>query len=207
MPFHFKAQPTTTRWTGLTLIVMISVAAVSAGLLIKATPWSNHPASPAIGKPAPRIDLVRLSDEGTYEEIDSRGEGKVVLLHCFGTWCGPCRAEFPHLSKLIATVAKQEQVEFLPISSERMGTETFESLWAETKKFFDEHQIRGIAYADPRGITRRSMAERLQRKSLYFPTSILIDRDGKIAGVWEGYNDDTLEQIRSAIRDVVSRSS
>ena len=60
-------------------------------------------------------------------------------------------------------------------------------------------------HADPNGVTRRSAAERLEQSSIFYPTSILVGSDGKIAGVWLGYTPDSVTQIESSIEQLLAK--
>lgn len=205
MSHHSNDKPAKTRrshWPSIFLFV--AVAAIISGLAWLVTPRRLTSQSPAIGKTAPLIDLVRLSDNGIDGSMDSRPNRKVVLLHCWATWCPPCRHEYPNLSKLANRFGDTGQFVFIPVSCESVGGETFEGLWSKTKTYFDSRGIDGVAYADPRGMTRRSIAERLERDSLYFPTSLLIDEAGTIVGVWEGVASSTLSEIEAAVTELVS---
>ena len=179
----------------LTLLVVAFVIGRSPDIWIRAI--SN---SPAIGKPAPRMDLVRLCDNETFDTLQSRPPNQAVLLHCWATWCPPCRDEFPCLCDLSDRLQQEGDFQFYPISCERVGGETFEALWSKTSNFFESEGLSRVAYADPRGVTRRSMAERMEQQSLCLPTSMLVGVDGTIVGVWEGYTANTIAEIEAAVQ-------
>ncbi|MCW1928224.1 thiol-disulfide oxidoreductase ResA [Bhargavaea beijingensis] len=49
-----------------------------------------------VGDTAPDFELVDL-EGNTHRLSDYRGEG--VFLNFWGTWCGPCKKEMPHMEK------------------------------------------------------------------------------------------------------------
>jgi cytochrome c biogenesis protein CcmG/thiol:disulfide interchange protein DsbE len=163
--------------------------------------------SPAIGKTAPRLDLVRLTDQPLMDPVENVAEGKVTLLHFWGTWCGPCRMEYPHLSESVDRLGARSEFEFVSISCESDSYETFDGLRQKTDDYFDSEGIECSAFADARGITRRSAAERLERNSMFYPTSILVGADGKIAGVWEGYTPESVDQMDVLIEQLLALES
>lgn len=178
------SRPRLVRDIGWLLIPLVLVIA-----LVVLVPSRNAAPeqSPAVGKPAPAIDLVRFAEDRSLESFSSLPEGKVTLLHFWGTWCPPCRMEYPHLAEMTQRLSQSSDFRFLPVSCEGGRGETLESLRKKTREFFASENIESPAFADPQGRTRRSAVERLEQSSLFFPTSILIDGDGKIVGVWEGY--------------------
>ena len=155
--------------------------------------------SPAIGKPAPQVDLVLLSNQPELSRIADVAKNQVTLLHCWGTWCGPCQMEYPDLSQMAHSMENEGQLRFLSVSCESGPHETFESLWGKTQNYFEGAEIQSTAYADPRGLTRRSICERLERERMFYPTSIVIDAEGAIAGVWEGYTPSSVYEIKKTI--------
>jgi thiol-disulfide isomerase/thioredoxin len=160
--------------------------------------------SPAVGKPAPQIDLIQLPGSEQVVAADVTLSGKVTLLHFWGTWCGPCRMEYPELAKATEALTQETGFHFIPVSCEGSSGETFEGLWEKTQQFFQRERIDSVAFADPRGITRQSMAQRLQQDSMYYPTSVLIGPDGKIAGVWEGYSETGVSEITAMTRSLLA---
>ncbi|WP_421920543.1 redoxin domain-containing protein [Marinifilum sp.] len=68
--------------------------------------------SVAIGKPAP--DFTLNTPEETPFSLSSL-KGKVVVIDFWASWCGPCRAENPHMVELYKEV-NEKGVEFLGVS-------------------------------------------------------------------------------------------
>jgi hypothetical protein len=93
------------------------------------------------------------------------------------------------------------------VSCEGGRGETFNDLRKKTSDYFLSEGIDGPAFADPQGITRRSTAERLERGSMSYPTSLVIGPDGQIAGVWEGYAPGAVDQMESLIERLLDDSA
>ncbi|TWT53702.1 Thiol:disulfide interchange protein DsbE [Rubripirellula amarantea] len=189
----------TTRLRLILVAVLVSLAVGSIVVMRKSNKPSIAGQSVAVGKPAPRIDLIELATISNVVPASIKLENKVTLLHLWGTWCGPCRMEYPELTETVAAFSDNDAFQFVPVSCEGGQGETFEGLWKKTSEYFQSENIISVAYADPRGLTRRSLAERLDQANLYFPTSILIDQSGRIAGVWEGYSPEAIDEIASLI--------
>jgi len=66
----------------------------------------------AVGQLAPNITGTTIDGETvTLSDL----EGKVVLVNIFASWCGPCRAEAPHLVEVYNNL-DQEQFEFVGLN-------------------------------------------------------------------------------------------
>jgi thiol-disulfide isomerase/thioredoxin len=95
-------------------------------------------------------------------------KGSVIFLNVWATWCGPCRFETPELQAL--------QNQYAASGLKVIGVSVDEGDSAEVKTFVGEQKITYPIAVDPEG----RIATLLQTTVL--PTSLLIDRDGKI--VW-----------------------
>ncbi len=186
-------------WLG---VIGLIVAALIIGRL-RQNPNDDGMGSPAVGKPAPQIDLVRLDSGAALPPDEISTGGKVQWLHFWGTWCGPCRTEYPHLAEVAGQLSENPKFQFLPVSCESGSGETIGGLAQKTSDYFASESIQSPALADPRGVTRQSATERMEQPNLYFPTSILIGPDGKIVGVWEGYTPSAVDQIAKVASDLL----
>ena len=108
-----------------------------------------------------------------FEVKDSNGQsfrvadykGKVVLLNFWATWCGPCKVEIPWFIEFEKTY-KDRGFAVLGVSLDDDG-------WEAVKP-----------YLAARRVNYRVALGNMDIQSL--PTSFIIDRDGKIAGVHVG---------------------
>jgi len=111
-----------------------------------------------------------LAGDGTVALSDYAG--KVVVLNFWGSWCGPCRAEAPALEEA-ATALSPQGVQFLGINVK------------DTKEagadFLISKQVSYPSIYDP------SMRTLLSIKGFptgSIPSTIAVDRQGRVAHVW-----------------------
>ncbi|MGN6419448.1 MAG: TlpA family protein disulfide reductase [Pseudobacter sp.] len=93
------------------------------------------------GAPAYNFDLVDINEKKV--SLKSLA-GKVVVVDVWATWCGPCKAEIPHLKKLTEEMQDKEVV-FVSISTDK---ETDKDKW---KKFVADEHLDGVQLYDPSG--------------------------------------------------------
>jgi cytochrome c biogenesis protein CcmG/thiol:disulfide interchange protein DsbE len=98
----------------------------------------------------------------------SNEKGNVVFLNVWATWCGPCRFETPELQAL--------QNQYAGSGLKVIGVSVDEGEDEAVKTFVAEQKITYPIAVDPEG----RIATLVQTTVL--PTSLLIDRNGKI--VW-----------------------
>ena len=95
---------------------------------------------------------------------------KVLVLNVWGSWCGPCVAEMPHLQQVWSQVSTAgKPVQFMGVNY-RDGAETAEA-------FMRANKITYPSLEDDGGRTLLA----LRGKASATPTTLVLDRRGRIA--------------------------
>lgn len=134
------------------------------------------------GKRAPEIDLTTLS--GGRIEL-SKLRGNPVIVSFWGTWCPPCRKEFPELVRVQAKYAARG-LYVVAVNGRDQERST-----KEVQQFVDAFAVSFPIALDRRGSVRRAYRIRGQ------PATIFIDGSGVIRKVHTGWIDP--EELDSGI--------
>ena len=126
---------------------------------------------------------------GRWASESARGQG--VVLNVWGWWCAPCVAEAPHLQDVWAGLEKEgAPVVFMGID-------------------FREDPARGLAFVTKMGLTYPSLSDEsgtlildLQGKAPTVPTTLVLDREGRIASRVNGPVD--ASTLRGLVDDAVA---
>ena len=138
------------------------------------------------GAPAPEIDLPTL-DGGRV--LLSRLRGHPVVVSFWGTWCPPCRSEFPELVKAHQTYGP-DGLYVLGVNGRDQELRT-----KHVQQFVDEFAVKFQIALDERGRARRNYG------LVGLPTTVFIDSGGVVKRVHIGPIDrEELARGISAIR-------
>ena len=122
---------------------------------------------PRVGDPAPDFATSRLN--GTVARL-SDYRGQPVWLNFWGSWCPPCRSEFPEMLTAYVEYLEPNGVEILAVSLDEPAEMAAVFAWRNKGTF--------TVLSDP---------DRSDTGAAYpianFPTHILIDADGIIRDV------------------------
>ncbi|HHF51383.1 MAG TPA: TlpA family protein disulfide reductase [Candidatus Aminicenantes bacterium] len=105
-------------------------------------------------------------------------KGKVLFVNFWATWCPPCREEIPGFVETYA-VYHEKGMEILGISLDRQGVYV-------VKKFAEKYEVNY-----PIALGTQQLVQDYQ-PGQYIPTTIIIDREGKIRHRHVGYMDKTV---------------
>ena len=107
---------------------------------------------------------VLLADGRPWSSLSARGQ--VLVVNFWASWCGPCRAEQPGLSK-VAHTYRNRGVRFIGINIQDAKT--------AARSYVEEFHVPYPSLFDRPALT----ATRLQAVAL--PTTFILDRDGVVA--------------------------
>ncbi|HUT90654.1 MAG TPA: TlpA disulfide reductase family protein [Thermoguttaceae bacterium] len=192
--------------TSCLILGVMGIAAVFAGIVIIALAGSIlfRPAAtgadparhPAVGSTLPQIELEPLT--GTDEPVTAESlAGKVVLVNLWGTWCQPCWQELPHIAGLEGKLRHWPDFKLLAVSCTNQVPEDIDALRQETRLFLAGFELDMPTYADPEGATRVAFLS--LGGSGAFPTTLVLDRQGVIRGVWEGFSSKVPEEVERLV--------
>jgi thiol-disulfide isomerase/thioredoxin len=130
--------------------------------------------------------------DGTRTKLADH-KGKVVILNLWGIWCGPCRDEMPHLQAMQKQYAdKGFEVFGLNIGDHDGKAEPVENI----KKFAEQMKI---DYTLARVESTLINQIYLLSKQQVVPQSLLIDREGRLRGVFIGGGPSVYSQMQETL--------
>lgn len=158
-------------------------ALVAATVLALAAGAAAADLTPAA--PAPDFALKTLA--GPNLRLKEQ-RGQVVMVNFWATWCGPCRIEMPHLNKLY----------------EKYRSAGFQLLGVN----IDEDPLQAQQLAAKLGLRFPVLLDTDKKVSRLYdlttmPSTVLIDRDGKVRYVHRGYRSGLEETYDKQIRELL----
>ncbi|WP_445777421.1 TlpA family protein disulfide reductase [Shewanella sp.] len=139
----------------------------------------------AIGDTAP--DFTLKNQQGTNLNLAEQ-RGEIILINFWASWCGPCRKEMPVLQKL------QDKYQDLGVQvwgvnveqENQAGKDFLADLDLSFSIFFDQ---------------TNTLSKTYQVEAM--PTTVMIDRNGKVRFVFQGYQDGYEQKYAAAIKQLI----
>jgi thiol-disulfide isomerase/thioredoxin len=129
------------------------------------------------------IDGVRFTSDDL--------SGKVVFLNFFATWCGPCKAELPHLQQAFFEQIQDPNFILLCIGREHSSEELLE--------FRNQMKLSLPMVADP----QRSIYAHFAEQGV--PRNIIVDPQGNILWSKWGFDPGEVKRMVQLIQDHLPR--
>ena len=149
--------------------------------------------APEVASALPAAELLDLA--GNKVSLSSFA-GKPLLINMWATWCGPCRFEIPALVRMQEKHGPQG-FEVLGLNTDDEEVQLINDFTAELKVNYP------IAYADTK------LQSNFLKISKFpgIPQSFLIDRDGRLRGVFRGANPADIKKMEEIVAKVVNESA
>ncbi len=161
----------------------ITVPTLLGSLLMAAAGWAH--AAATVGATAPDFTLKTLN--GPNMRLQEQ-RGKVLLVNFWATWCGPCRKEMPHLNR-ISDKYKSAGLVLLGVNIDedvRNAADVASKLKVSFPVLLD---------------TDKSVSKLYDLNSM--PSTMVIDRSGKVRYLHRGYQDGYEESYDQQIRELL----
>jgi thiol-disulfide isomerase/thioredoxin len=141
-----------------------------------------------------RVDLTELDFDYQGRFLDFEGKqidlqsyrGKTLFINLWASWCGPCRAEMPHISELYKSLEKEPTIEFLLVG--------LDNDIEKSRKFLE-----GKSWSFPTAHASFGLNSSLQSSSI--PTTLVVSPAGKIVFYQEGMSNFNTDEFRDFLKN------
>ena len=154
-----------------------------AGFIVLSTPFAAIAAE--VGKPAPDFTLKSLGGQNLKL---SEMTGSVVLINFWASWCGPCREEMPLLNSL--------HKKYEPLGFKVLGVNVEQDVKG-AKGFLTNFPVDFPVLLD----SDNRVSE--QYKVIAMPTTVVVDRDGNMRFLHQGYKSGDEAKYRQMVKELV----
>ncbi|CAN5523383.1 hypothetical protein BH09BAC6_BH09BAC6_29750 [soil metagenome] len=135
---------------------------------------------PDISAPLKAGNTIATAPDITFEDSDRKIihlddlKGKVVFINLWATWCPPCIAEMPSINELYAKLKNNKNVVFIMAD--------VDNNLQQSGQFMTKHQLHMPLYEPVTAIPATLFGGTI-------PTTIIINKDGKVVFRHEGAAD------------------
>ena len=136
----------------------------------------------------PNLDFDFEREDGLSKNT-SELRGKVLFINFWASWCPPCRAEFPSIEKLYSKFKGNPDILFLTINED-------EDLSA-AKSYINQEKLTLPFYK-----TMKAVPKEIYNGTL--PTTIVMDKNGKIRYRHEGFANYASEKFIQQVEELIS---
>ncbi len=127
--------------------------------------------------------------------------GRVLLINFWQTGSSPSREALPHLAAIEKQFRGRSAFRLFSVSCGRRAKEDFRPLRRNTQEVLEKLNLDFPQYADPGGISRSAVDEAVGLSG--YPTTLILDRRGRIRRTWTGYQPGIEAEMQQLIRQLL----
>ncbi|HJW71868.1 MAG TPA: TlpA disulfide reductase family protein [Geothrix sp.] len=161
------------RWRTPFAVGLMAVGLLLVGVVLVRGVFGGGAAGASQGTDVSKVAF--LDAEGARHTVGDY-RGKVLVVDVWATWCPPCRKSLPEVAELQR--GEGDTYAVLPISVDRGG-------WGDVNPFLQQNPQLGLKAFLPDGDKGLEPFGEIPG----IPTTIIIDRHGKVVSRWAGYGE------------------
>jgi thiol-disulfide isomerase/thioredoxin len=161
------------RWRTVAAVVLVGAGLLLVGFVMVRGLFGGGSAGASTGTD---VSQVAFLDAAGNRHTVADYRGKVLVVDVWATWCPPCRKSLPEVAAL--QKGADDAFAVLPISVDRGG-------WADVDPFLKQNPQLGLKAFIPDGAKGLEPFGEIPG----IPTTIIIDRQGKVVKRWAGYGE------------------
>lgn len=169
-------------------VVILLISAPAKALLIRGLMgigfFQPHITSEKAVQQSPDLNFV--NEKGQSQSLSSL-KGKVILINFWATWCPPCRAEMPSVNQLYIRLRPYADIVIIPVDADNNFSKSLPFMVTNN-------------FVLPVYNTTSQIPEGLFTGTL--PTTVIIDKSGKIVFRHEGAADYTNKEFIKYLTDL-----
>ncbi|MBI4911713.1 MAG: TlpA family protein disulfide reductase [Acidobacteria bacterium] len=142
----------------------------------------------------PDMGMMGFVDNDRKKCLVADFKGKVVVVDFWTIWCPPCRKSLPELHFLQKQGQEKGSLVVIPCNLD-------DELWPQGVYQFmakNRKALEGFRYFRPQ-TGRNGVSTNLGSEVRSYPTTLVLDREGRLAVRWSGYGEGMLVQEINAL--------
>ena len=193
-----KPDPLTkkSQWSNWTVLAMIVLCFF---VIVRFRPFAAR--NTGEGKTLTQLSLQPLTGEGETLRLADL-TGRVVLISFWETRSSLSREALPHLAAIERQFRGQPAFRLLAVSCGQSAKEDFRLLRENTRAVLEEKNVDLATYADPGGVSRSAVEQAVGLSG--YPTTLIIDRRGRIRRAWTGFQPGVETEMQQLIVRLLS---
>lgn len=186
-------------WTVLALIILCFF------VIVRFRPFdSRNPQQLAgVGKRLSQLKLEPLTDGAKPISLADL-TGRVVLIHFWETGSSMSREALPHMAAVQREFRDQPAFMLLSVACTEDGSQDSNQLRRGINRLLRTGKIEMVTYTDPGGVSRSALDQVLGPGGL--PTTLILDRRGRIRAVWIGFRPGVESQMQQLVADLLAEA-